>query len=79
MSKTNGKPTTKFSEKRIRERLWSARTDAKLSQNELGDAIGASGQSVSQWEAGRSLPNATNLFALSRALGKSADWLLGLR
>lgn len=42
---------------------------AKLSQEQLGDKLNVSGQAIGHWERGRSLPQATELPEVARALG----------
>ena len=45
----------------LARRIRSARTNAHLSQEELGKSIGVSDKSVSAYEQGRSLPPITKL------------------
>ena len=42
---------------------------ARLSQQELADAVGVARQSISYWENGVQIPTDTNLIALRHALG----------
>lgn len=50
------------------------RRDAKgLSQQELGDLIGASRRAVTNWETGKSEPRGSNLRALEKALAPDDD------
>lgn len=44
----------------------------------LARMIGASGCSVYGWRRGKNMPDGYNVAQLCRALGVSADWLLGL-
>jgi DNA-binding XRE family transcriptional regulator len=60
-------------------RLQNARKAKKLTQMGLGTAAGLSHPSwIAHFEAGRRHPNIIHLAALCRALGVSADYLLGL-
>lgn len=49
-----------------------------MNQEELGDMCGVRKQTVSGWENGRNSPDAGKLILLSKALGCSVDYLLGL-
>lgn len=62
----------------IGSRIACARKAVRLSQVELGKQIGVSGQTISNWETARYLPNASDIAALSKTLHCSADFLLGL-
>lgn len=44
----------------------------------LARRIGASACSVAGWRRGKNMPDGYNIAAICRALGVSADWLLGL-
>jgi transcriptional regulator with XRE-family HTH domain len=48
--------------------IRTARTKAKLSQAQLGAALGVSKSAVSGWEAGRDVPHPSRLARLGRAL-----------
>ncbi len=48
------------------------------SQTELGERVGVSKQTVSNWENGNIQPSIDVLVKLSRVFGVSADYLLGL-
>ncbi len=65
---------------RFRDRLERAMRDAAMSQSALARACGVDRSTVSQLLAGGSvrLPNAQVVAECARALGVSADWLLGL-
>jgi transcriptional regulator with XRE-family HTH domain len=60
------------------KRLLAFRTDAKLSQVQLGEAVAVTNKVVSHWENGVSEPSLAALARLAPALGRSADELLGL-
>lgn len=49
-----------------------------VTQQELGDSLGVSYQTVSKWENGVTMPDITMLPALARYFGVSVDALLGL-
>lgn len=55
-------------------RLWvaqlrAAREFRRLSQNEVGDRSGMSGQHIWKWESGRNLPSVPHLAAWAEAVG----------
>lgn len=58
------------------EKLRKYRKSMGLTQDELGERIGVSGQAVSKWESGECLPDCYNLKALSDLYGISLDILL---
>ena len=55
-------------------RLRRARKESGLSQIELGRRLGVSGQSVKEWEAGRSSPQFDRLKDISKVTGKPIAW-----
>ena len=57
-------------------RIEEKRRQAKLSQEELGEKLGLSHSSVSNWEKDKSKPNGVNLHKLALILNCSIDWLL---
>lgn len=57
--------------------LKDARTDVGLTQKQLAQKIGISQQSYSDYENGRTFPDATTLIELANALNVSIDYLLG--
>ncbi|MGP3708535.1 helix-turn-helix domain-containing protein, partial [Gordonia paraffinivorans] len=59
----------------VHHRLRIARETAKLSQQELADAIGISRQSVSNTESGSSKPRKITLNAWALATGVPVSWL----
>jgi len=70
------KPTENI-ERLVAQRVVSARESLGLMQTEVADALGLSKQGYNPYEThGRFLP--TQLVELSRLLGRSVDWLLGL-
>ncbi len=57
------------------EDLKMFRKSRELSQEELGEKLGVSRQSVTKWENGLAYPGLDNLITLSKAYGLSLDWL----
>lgn len=55
-------------------RLRSARDELGLSQPELGKRLGVSGQTIKEWEKGRSAPPLGKLDDIARELGRSVEW-----
>lgn len=55
-------------------RLRKARKEAGLSQIEMGKRLGVSGQSVKEWEAGRSSPQFDRLQHIAATTGKPVAW-----
>ncbi len=58
------------------ETIKSHRTSCKMTQEFVAEAIGVSRQAVSKWEQGVSDPNTSNLIALAKLFGISAEELL---
>lgn len=52
------------------------RVDCKMTQEFVAETIGVSRQAVSKWESGSSDPSTTNLMALAKLFGVSAEDLL---
>ncbi len=61
----------------MKNAIKKARLAAGLTQEELGAKIGVTGQAVSKWECGETLPDTALLISLSDALSTSTDVLLG--
>ncbi|MBU9832550.1 helix-turn-helix domain-containing protein [Rahnella sp. FC061912-K] len=57
-------------------RLKERRKALKLTQRELGKAVGVAHVTISQWERDDTAPSGKNLFALSAALKCSPTWIL---
>ncbi len=57
--------------------LIRLRTDAGLTQAELGAKLNYSDKSVSKWERGEAIPDAWVLTRLAGLFGVTVDWLLG--
>ena len=62
----------------LHERLRQLREDRDMTQAELAAMLGTTRQQVGKYETGRQEMTAGKLAALCRALGVSADYLLGL-
>ena len=60
------------------EKLSDLRRQRGLSQEALGELVGASRQAVSKWETGQTTPEMSKLIGLARVFEISADELLGL-
>ena len=58
------------------ETLKEDRTKGKMTQEFVAESIGVSRQAVSKWEQGVSDPSTTNLLALAKLYGVSAEELL---
>ena len=61
----------------IGEKIYSLRSGAGFSQQQLADKLGVSRQSVSKWETGTALPELDKLVAMSELFGVSLDELAG--
>ena len=57
-------------------RLKEHRTSCKMTQEFVTEAVGVSRQAVSKWENGSSDPSTSNLLALAKLFGISAEELL---
>ena len=53
------------------------RKKEKISQEKLGERVGVTRQTVSNWELDQTVPDANQLLALSKALNTSIDLLVG--
>ena len=62
--------------KSLGEVLKNYRTQNKMTQEFVAEAVGVSRQSVSKWEQGITDPSTSNLFALAKLFGVSAEELL---
>ena len=58
------------------EVLKQHRVDCKMTQEFVAESLGVSRQAVSKWESGASDPRTTNLMALAKLFGVSAEDLL---
>ena len=62
--------------KSLGETLKEYRTKCKMTQEFVAESIGVSRQAASKWEQGVSDPSTTNLLALAKLYGVSAEELL---
>ena len=62
--------------KTLGEALKAHRTRCKMTQEFVAETIGVSRQAVSKWESGASDPSTSNLLALAKLYGVSAEDLL---
>ena len=60
----------------LNQRIFKARQDAKLTQQELADAVGKTRGAVAQWESGEVRPRHSTLEAVADATGKPIAWLV---
>lgn len=58
------------------DRLKQARTNAKMTQQELAERIGAKGNSISNWEKGVSRPDIEQVSQICAVLNVSANYLI---
>ena len=56
--------------------LKCRRTECKMTQEFVAEALGVSRQAVSKWESGQSDPSTTNLLALAKLFGVRPEELL---
>ena len=61
---------------KLNDKIYTCRTRAKLSQEELTERVGVSRQAVSRWECGDNIPEPAKLLMLARLFGVTTDWLL---
>ena len=59
----------------LRERIYRAREDAGLTQQQLADLVGKTRGAVTQWEAGDVRPRHSTLKAIAQATGKALSWI----
>lgn len=62
--------------KSLGEALKEQRTRCKMTQEFVAESLGVSRQAVSKWENGTSDPSTSNLIALAKLFGISAEELL---
>lgn len=61
---------------KLSEKIVKLRKQKGLSQEELAECLNISRQTISRWELGSALPDATNIVQLSKLFEVSADYLL---
>ena len=62
--------------KTLGETIKSYRVERKMTQEFVAESLGVSRQAVSKWEKGTSDPSTSNLLALAKLYGVSAEELL---
>lgn len=62
--------------KTLGEVLKQHRVNCKMTQEFVAETLGVSRQAVSKWESGTSAPSTTNLMALAKLFGITAEDLL---
>lgn len=60
------------------ENIKKARKNAGVTQKELADRVGVYQKDVSRWETGEVIPSVESLADICRAIGASADAIMGL-
>ena len=60
----------------IREKLIKIRSDSGLSQQEFADKLNIARQTVTRWEAGKSVPSSAQLLNICREFGIDANELI---
>lgn len=63
---------------KFRERLKELRTEHKMTQKGLANALGTTNSSICDWECGRTEPSIDQILLLCALFDTSADYLLGL-
>ena len=66
----------KIVRKSLSETLKENRTRCKMTQEFVAESLGVSRQAVSKWETGTADPSTSNLLALAKLFGVSAEELL---
>lgn len=60
----------------LNQRIFKARSDAKMTQEQLANAVGKTRGAVAQWESGDVRPRHTTLQAIAEATSKPLHWLI---
>jgi transcriptional regulator with XRE-family HTH domain len=63
---------------KIGERIKELRSEMKITQTVLAQALGVTQDSISLWEKGKRIPDTQYIIGLCRFFEVSADFLLGL-
>ena len=61
---------------KLHEKIYTLRTEKKLSQGDLAELLDVSRQSVSKWETGASVPDLDKLIKMSDLFGVTLDALV---
>lgn len=64
---------------KYKDRIYQYRMKKEISQEQLGNCLGLSKQSISNWERGIHLPKLSDIDEIAEKLGVSSEWLLGFR
>ncbi|MBE6990646.1 MAG: helix-turn-helix transcriptional regulator [Ruminococcaceae bacterium] len=67
---------TEAARRSLGEVLKAHRVERQMTQEFVAESLGVSRQAVSKWESGASDPSTSNLLALARLFGVSAEELL---
>lgn len=62
---------------KLGERIKAARSERRMTQDELGERLGRTKGAISQWETNVTAPGADIVESLADALGVTLKWLLG--
>ena len=60
----------------LNQRIFKARSDAKMTQQDLADAVKKTRGAVAQWESGDVRPRQATLEAIAKATKKPLHWLI---
>ena len=58
------------------KKILTQRNQQNMTQEQLAKQLNVSPQTISEWEAGESLPDAANIVSLSEIFNVSLDYLL---
>lgn len=61
---------------KLSNKIADLRKSNKMSQEELAEKLNISRQTISRWEMGTTMPDATNILQLSKQFSVTADYLL---
>lgn len=61
----------------MKDRILKARSDAKMTQEQLATAVGKTRGAVAQWESGEVRPRQKTLEEIAKATRKPLGWLMG--
>lgn len=64
--------------KEIGQRIKELRVENKLSQQQFGELLAVSQDTISLWENGKSLPTTENLIIIAKTFKVSTDYILCL-
>jgi transcriptional regulator with XRE-family HTH domain len=64
-----------FAAMELRQRIFKARTDVNMTQEQLAAATGKTRGAVAQWESGDVRPRHSTIVLIAKATGKTVEWL----